>query len=176
MVNKTVLSLIVGLALVFAIAAPMVSAGWKELYVANTVLQNSDNYDIVWQGPYKGGTLFVSSNGGKGNSALDGVDLNGDYDVLTYQKNNYVDYSGYGNTGYGRSYNPGLYRVGFSNYRSNYGSYNTNYASDRSETLVIDKTNSNRLKDNQDARDAALESGNYHPAYDPARSTWSWRY
>ncbi len=65
MVKKFSLLLVFGIAFALLVMST-VSASHRFLYY-DSLLRRSDYYDIVWQGPYQGGNLFVSISGSGNN-------------------------------------------------------------------------------------------------------------
>jgi len=176
MVRKTTSFVLAGILLASIVfSAGFVSAGWKEIFLFDQVMQRSNDYDIVWEGPYKGGNLMVAFNGNNGNSLVTSFEnIPGNFDTLVYEKTNYRDYSSsYRSPSYSyyRPYHTYYPSHSYYPYRQNYywnrRGY-SNYVRDNSERIYIDKTNLNEIRgnvairqielaDNIDARRNALE-------------------
>jgi hypothetical protein len=62
--------------------------GGKNIILANSLIEKSSSYDIIWDGPYKGGRLIVTFNSDKANPTLDSLSTS-TADYVFYQKNNY---------------------------------------------------------------------------------------
>ncbi len=115
---------------------------WKSMILLNTIEQKSNDYDIFWEGPYKGGKLSVSFNGGKSQPLVSSEILSGN-DYVKYTRNNVRKYDSSGNSGYGL-----------------YGNSRTNSFRDSSESIVIDNrgTSIQALRSGENVRVAEINA------------------
>jgi hypothetical protein len=190
MKNKAKLAYVFGFLLFGSILfTSSVSAleSWQRWAIAENALSQSDDYDVIWEGPVFGGTAVVSMRGGNSASALSNFNLNsGNFDVLSYQKNDVVSY---GSSGYRPSYRYGgyggsspWYQKYWSNPRSNsyrgYGSNSRSYFSDNSESLFIDNRLSNsRPRTNVYVFGDSSKTNNYGSGkWDSDLGYYNWRY
>jgi|SRR3989344_5909720 len=127
----------VGLLALFILAGALmtqpVSAGndLLKLSILEDILSNADSYEIVWDGPAKGKSLYFTAYKEKP-SVLSDIDLtNQEFDVFSYEKVNERSYDSNRQTGYNR-YWPNYQRSSYSNYYR-----------DSSERVYIDNTLSN---------------------------------
>jgi hypothetical protein len=166
---------------------------WQRWAIAENVLSQSDNYDIIWEGPVFGGTAIVTLRGGDSGSALSDLNLgSGNFDVLSYQKNDVIDYSSSGsryNYGGGyRGYGSPWYQKYWSYPRSyGYGNYNKygsglsdrKYFSDNSESLFIDNRLSNSIPRTNVyvfGQSQGTRTTSYGGKWDEDLGYYNWRY
>jgi hypothetical protein len=149
--TKKIISVFVLMSVVTLLMAVPVSAGeFTRLMLLNDLLSRSSDYDIVWEGEYKGGIARVAFNGGKSSSALSGLNIDANsVDVLSYERNNIRSY-GSGSSNYGRYSGNGFNRG------SSFGSGNS--YRDTSERLFIDNRENNAGR-NEVARTGLIVAG-----------------
>src|SRR3989344_4867409 len=104
--TKTILSLLALFAGIF-LSASASALSWQDAILVNNLLNRGD-YDVVWEGPYKGGNLLVTFNGNKG-SGISATDLSNN-DFVAYNRNDITSYSSSNRYGgyssrYSNSYN-----------------------------------------------------------------------
>ena len=110
----------VGLLALFVLAGALltqpVSAGndLLKLSMLENILSNADSYEIVWDGPAKGKSLYFTAYKEKP-SVLSDIDItNQEFDVFSYEKVNERSYNS-NRAGYNR-YWPNYQRSSYSNY------------------------------------------------------------
>ena len=173
MKGKTKLGLVLSFILFASIlfVTPVSAGEFTRLLLLNDLLTRSNDYDIVWEGPYKGGNAIITFSGGKSSSALSDLNVDANnVDVLRYERANV---RAYGSTSY--SYPRYSSYGGYYSYpRGRYGSFgNRNYFRDNSERLFIDNTVSNMNK--ADIAHHVIDASTY-PRYVPERGYYDWRY
>lgn len=156
MVKKTKIAVIFTLILfasIFLTANVSAGSSWKRIAIFENLLDRSSSYDIIWEGPYQGGTLFVNLRSDQPSILTTlGGDLSS-VDRLTYERRDNTRYSSR-NTG-----------SSFRSWRSStFG--DRSYSRNSYERLTIDNSRTNQI----------LAQNIFYPRYNDNYRTYSWRY
>jgi len=143
--NKKLLTTLALIPIVALLLVTPVSAGinWADVILLNSFLQNSDSYDIVWDGPSRGDRLWFTASK-NAPSAISNIDVNnlGNVDFLSYERYDSRDLTG--SSPYS-SYRSSSYNYPRTSSYSPYNRYGSggSFSKNTYERLVVDNTASN---------------------------------